>query len=130
MVESAKRIMFGGVSIPEQDVKTKIYNGSTGKYIIEFKNGVKAEYSRQSGNNAQLYSNDGEPFNNTTTYAYNIMGLSLSGTKLKDEITLDDCKYSYVNTHGGNTRDHVTFKGGHDNLHGHGPNEDLTTYTK
>ena len=129
MTEPVNFIHFGGVAIPEKDIDTKAYDAKTGRFIITFKNGVKAKYHEQTYDGARLFS-IGTKTNSTTTGAFHIMGLSIEGTDKLDEVTLEECSYSHVATYSGNSRDHVTFSGGHDNFHWHGKNEDLTTYTK
>lgn len=80
---------FGGVMVNPEEIKSKkvlVDDSGNTKYIIEFKNGVKAAYMNTENYKASLTS----IFAGETNYvtSNNVTGLEIEGSNKKDIITI------------------------------------------
>lgn len=125
-VNGRQPIKFGGVILDANQIKTKkVEKGlKNDVYVVEFKNGVKARYEMQNSaqENAALNSTE-NPYNNMTankvmnTEGWNIRGLTIEGSNVKDNMVFHDCDETIVNNFNDNIKDNCYFDGGKNNKH-------------
>lgn len=125
-VNGRRPIKFGGVTLDANQIKSKrIEKGLKNEvYVVEFKNGVKARYEMQNSNQQNAALNSGEsPYKNMSadkvmnTEGWNIKGLTIEGSNVRDNMIFHDCEDTIVNNYNDNIKDSCYFDGGKYNKH-------------
>ena len=99
---------FGGVNVNPAEIKSKkvvVDDAGNKRFIIEFKNGVKASYMDTKNNNASLTSVfAGENY----VTSNNVTGLELEGSNKKDIISITGGSIINVDVSKDKTGDYVS----------------------
>lgn len=124
-VNGRQPIKFGGVTLDANQIKSKrIEKGlKSDVYIVEFKSGVKARYEMQNAKQEPALNSQASPFNAMSkdkvmnTEGWNIKGLTIEGSDVRDNMRFHDCEDTTVNNYNDRIKDSCKFIGGKNNEH-------------
>lgn len=124
-VNGRQPIKFGGVVLDASQVKSKrVEKGlKNDVYIVEFKSGVTARYEMQNTKHEPALNSAASPYNAMSkdkvmnTEAWNIKGLTIEGSNVRDNMSFQNCEDTIVNNYNDQIKDSCKFIGGKNNKH-------------